>query len=246
VVESASPPDLRRAPTGLPGCGPTRAVDAGGGLWVLVADAPLAAYGEAAVDRGLKDLEWVSLRAVAHQDVVAHALRLGAVLPMKLLTLFRDDGRVRAHVARRRPALRRLMARVRGRREWGVRISVDAEAAGRSVRRGSAAAGRGATRGTAYLLRKTREQSLARDLLGGARAAAARAFRDLERHAADARKRPPAGEGLVLDAAFLVAEEEVRPFEQAARRLERTLRAQGLRVVLTGPWPAYNFVGDAA
>jgi hypothetical protein len=246
VVESASAPDLRGAPRGLPGCGPPRAIDAGGGMWILAADAPLPAYGEAAVDRGLKDLEWVSMRAMAHQRIVEHALGLGAVLPMKLLTLFHGDERAREHVAGRRRALRALMARVRGRREWGVRLNLDPEAATRSVRAGAAAAGRGAPRGTAYLLRKTREQTLARDLARDARRAGLDAFEALAALAAAARKRPPEAEGLVLDAAFLVPEGHARRFEQAVERLGRRLRGQGLQVTLTGPWPAYNFVGDSA
>jgi hypothetical protein len=246
VVESAEAPDLRRAPEGLPGCGPVRALDAGGGLWILAADAPLFAYGEAAVDRGLKDLEWVSLRAVAHQRVVEHAMGLGAVLPMKLLTLFHGDDRARAHVAGRRRALRRLVGRVRGRREWGVRMSLDPRAAGRTVRTGAAAAGRGASRGTAYLLRKTRERTLAVNLLRDARQAATEAFEALAAPAADARRRPPAAEGLVLDAAYLVADTDLKRFQQVARRLEARMRKQGLRLTVTGPWPAYNFVGESA
>jgi hypothetical protein len=149
-------------------------------------------------------------------------------------------------VAGRRRALRALMARVRGRREWGVRLNVDPEAATRSVRAGAAAAGRGAPKGTAYLLRKTREQTLARDLVRDARGAGLDAFEALGALAAAARKRPPAAEGLVLDAAFLVDDGQAKRFEQAALRLERRLRGQGLQLTLTGPWPAYNFVAPEA
>ena len=244
VLEHGRAPDLSRAPAGLPGCARPRAIDAGGGLWLVAADAPLRHYDGRALERGLMDLEWVALRAMAHQRVVEHCLRLGTVLPMKLFTLFRGDARAVAHVAGRRRALRALARRVRGRHEWGVRLSVDTGAAEAVVRKGAAAAGRGAARGTAYLLRKTRERTLARDLVRGARAEADRAYASLRRLAAAAQRRAPAGDGLVLDAAFLVPAKGERRFGQAVARLQRALSSRGMVVALTGPWPAYSFVGE--
>jgi hypothetical protein len=244
VVEAERAPDLARAPAGLPGCGRPRALDAGGGLWLVAADAPLRQYDDAALERGLKDLEWVARRAIPHQQVVEHCLRLGAVLPMKLFTLFRGDARAVAHVAARRRALRALARRVRGREEWGVRLSVDPDAAQRTVKKGAAAAVRGAARGTAYLLRKTRERTLARDLLREARTEADRAYASLRGMAAAAQRRPATGDGLVLDAAFLVGLPQARKFGQAVARLRRSLAGRGMVVALTGPWPAYSFVGQ--
>jgi hypothetical protein len=244
VVDAEREPALSRAPAGLPGCSRPRAIDAGGGLWLVAADAPLRQYDERALDRGLKDLEWVALRAMAHQRVVDHCLRLGTVLPMKLFTLFRGDARAVAHVAGRKRALRALATRLRGRREWGVRLSVDRGAAERTVRKGAAAAGRGAARGTAYLLRKTRERTLARDLLRDARGEAERAYAALRRLASASLRRAPSGQELVLDAAFLVPDPGARRFETAVARLRKTLAPRGIVVALTGPWPAYSFAGQ--
>lgn len=246
VVESERAPALRGGPAGLPGCGPLRAIDSGGGLWLIAADAPLRQYDDRGLERGLKDLEWVGVRAMAHQRVVERCLRLGTVLPMKLFTLFRTDARALDHVNRQRRSLRALARRVRGRREWGVRLSLDDEAASRSVRKTAAAAGRGTGRGTAYLLRKTRERTLARDLLREAREEAEKAYAALERLASAAQRRQPAQGNLVLDATFLVTEKGARRFEQAVSRLQRRLGGRGMVVALTGPWPAYSFVAGTA
>lgn len=242
VIEAEDAPDLAGTPAGLPGGRPVRALDAGGGLWLLVSDVPLREYDGPALERGLKDLEWVAVRALAHQRVVEHGLGLGTVLPMKLFTFFRSDARAAEHVARQRRRLRALASRVRGRREWGVRLSVDDQAATDVVRKGAAAAGRGAARGTAYLLRKTRERTLARDLVREARSEADDAYAALSELAGESRRRPPAGDGLVLDAAFLVDERGARRFAQAVARLRRTLAPRGMVVALTGPWPAYSFM----
>jgi hypothetical protein len=86
----------RRA--GCPGPGALRALEAGGGLWLVVADAPLSAYGSEPIERNLRDLEWVALRGAAHARVVEYFARRTTTLPMKLFTLFNSDERALAHV----------------------------------------------------------------------------------------------------------------------------------------------------
>jgi len=64
VLRRDKAPPLGRAPKGLPGMEPPRAVPAGPGLWLVVSSAPLERYGEKAIEQGLRDLEWVSSCAV--------------------------------------------------------------------------------------------------------------------------------------------------------------------------------------
>jgi len=111
LVRSAREPSLRGAPAGLPGAGRPRAIDAGGGLWLVAANAPLERYGEKPIERGLRDLAWVSSVAVPHEAVVEHVARNGTVVPMKLFTLFRSDARALEHVAKRRKRIDRVVER---------------------------------------------------------------------------------------------------------------------------------------
>ncbi|HYE91944.1 MAG TPA: GvpL/GvpF family gas vesicle protein, partial [Terriglobales bacterium] len=75
-------------------------------------------------------------------------------------------------------------------------------------------------------------------------------FDALSGRAEDSRRRTPAVEGptsrMVLDAAFLVARTDARAFRTAVAEAARPLRAGGLDLVLTGPWPPYHFVADEA
>src|SRR5439155_594748 len=103
LVQRARPPMLTRAPRGLPGTARVRGLDAGDGLWLVVADAPLSRYGEAPLEARLRDLEWVAACATAHEAVVEFAARGGTTVPLKLLTLFNDDERAIAHIRRLRP-----------------------------------------------------------------------------------------------------------------------------------------------
>jgi len=247
VVESPSPPSLARGPRGLPGAGPARTLDAGRGVWIIAADAPLAKYGEAAIARGLRDLRWVSACAAAHEAVVEHAGRSGAVIPMRLFTLFADDERALAHLRSGRRRLERLLERTRGRQEWGVRLSLDGTRTRALLRARVGAAGDRARDGTAFLRRKQRQRDASRDLTETAIREANRAFVELERRADDVRRRtPPAGGSvrILLDAAFLVPAARVAAFRSAARALGRRLASHGCALTLTGPWPPYNFVED--
>src|SRR5207253_1798117 len=127
-------------------------------------------YGSEPIERGLRDLEWVALRGAAHARVVEFFARRVTTLPMKLFTLFTSDARAVAHVTDDTARVRRVLARVAGHEEWGVR--------------------------------------------------------------------------LLLDAALLVPGARLARFKQRARKTAAALAARGYRMSVTGPWPAYNFVGD--
>jgi hypothetical protein len=248
VVRSGRAPDLRTAPRGLPGTGRPRAVGAAPGLWLVVADAPLTGYGEAALARIVRDLEAVSRCAVAHSAVVAHCARRNPVLPLRLLTLFATDERARAQVRRRRRAIEGRLTHVAGRSEWGVQARLET-GGGLRARRVRAAARQetaGLSPGTRFLELRRRQRHETRGLATGARAAATSLYRALARDADDARQRPPVSmdgrPALLLDAAFLVAKTRAARFRRTVRAHAARVADQGLRVRLTGPWPPYSFV----
>jgi hypothetical protein len=247
LLHAPRTPRLRGTPAGLPGLGPPRVVPVDDGLWLVAADAPLDRYGAPVIERNLRDLAWVSRCALGHEAVVERAARQGTVVPMKLFTLFHSDARALAHVRRGRRRLDRILARVAGRQEWGLRLLLD-ETRARRRAAAPAARGAGAGGGTRFLLRKEAEHGAVRRLAAAGRREAARLFRALG-HLADAARRrdataDPPGARLLLDAAFLVRREAAPRFRAAVRDLRRRQAGQGCTVVLTGPWPPYNFVGD--
>jgi hypothetical protein len=247
LVKAERRPSLGGAPRGLPSTGPLRLLPAGDELWLVVADAPLAAYGSEPVERGLHDLEWVALRGAAHARVVEFFARRLTTLPMKLFTLFTADERAVAHVRGDAARIRRVLARVAGREEWGVRVRLDPALARKRVRARPAPAAAGRSAGTKFLLAKKQARDVAREVLLEGRAAVEDAWEELAT-VADATRRRPAGEvdgtRVVLDAALLVPAGRLDRFKRLARRAATDLAGRGYRLSLTGPWPAYNFVGD--
>jgi hypothetical protein len=190
----------------------------------------------------------VAVRGAAHARVVEHFARRFTTVPMKLFTLFTSDERAVAHIQGAERQVRRVLARIAGRQEWGLRVRLDAALARRRLQRHAAPAPPPRRAGTHFLLAKQRERELVRQVLRDGRVAVEDAFASLAGLAAGTRRRPAAeldGSRVVLDAALLVEARRARRFRRAVRRAAATLATRGYRLTLTGPWPPYNFVSDS-
>lgn len=245
LVRAARRPAIRDSTAGVPGSRDLRALDAGDGLWMIASTVPASGYDEAALARGLQNLDWVSPRAIAHEAVVEQFMSARGVLPMQLFRLFMSDERALAHVARERRSIDRALARVEGQFEFGLRLTLD-QAPARQAAAGRAR-GDAIHSGADYLARKRDLLHVGREVLASARGEANRLYRAMSREATRARRRTETeeaspGSRLLLDAVFLVPSRRAAAFRATLRRHARSLGAAGLTVALTGPWPPYNFL----
>jgi hypothetical protein len=218
-------------------------MEAGTRTWIALADVPLDRYGADTINARLKDLEWVSERALAHEAVVEFFARTHDVIPMKLFTIFRDDDRARSHIGSAQ-SVAGVFRHIAGCAEWSVRLSCAPSAAG-AERSGAASPRRREESGTTFLERKKSQRDEVRKASAAARAAVERVFRRLDAIAKDSvRKHSDVpGSTLMLDAAFLVSRRKQGTFEREVARLAATTSRGGCDLVLSGPWPAYHFVG---
>ena len=129
IVQSKRAPFLRGVAKSLPGAGDVRLVPLDRDLWVVVADAPLDRFSAEQIQHDLQDIDRIARHALAHASVIEYFFRRSPVVPLKLFTLFVTDERAIAHMRRRRATLRRLFTQVRGLEEWGVRMTIEAQAA---------------------------------------------------------------------------------------------------------------------
>ena len=247
VIAADRRPRLRRAPAGLPGAGPVRLLDVDQDLFIAVADLPLARYSEAAINRGLANLDWIARVAVAHEAAVESFIASAAVLPMKLFTIFTSDERALAHVRAQRARIAGMVKRVAHHQEWGVRVVLDRTLAAAALPKRTAPPGAGT--GAAYLARKKAHRDASSELASRARETVAALFDRLAARSGDARRRaaselPAQGGPLLLDAAFLVPRTRAATFKALAARESRSLAHQGYGLTVTGPWPPYSFVQD--
>jgi Gas vesicle synthesis protein GvpL/GvpF len=247
LAERSRSPSLTSVPTGLPQATRPELIDIKKGLWGVVSDVPLSVYGAERLEPRLKDLNWVADIALAHEAVVEHvASRAGtSVVPMKLFTMFSSPDRASADLAARWADIKAALDRIRGCNEWGIRVMKQPTQPTRT----RSAAVRGASSGTAFLAAKKRARDDARVGLEKAADAAEDAFESLAKLAREARRREPpetATSPPLVDAAFLVSDSRKERFRAAARRLAKSCRQAGADLILTGPWPAYNFVQQAS
>jgi hypothetical protein len=169
-------------------------------------------------------------------------LKSAVVVPMKLFTMFSSMGKAAADVAERRTAIVRAMRHIAGSEEWGVRITrrpdVSLPAPGRPSRPAS---------GAAFLTERKEARDASAKIRAASVAAADRAFTRLSGQARDARQRPrrqePGSNPPILEAAFLVTAGARARFKAEANRQAALCASAGADMTLSGPWPAYNFIG---
>lgn len=213
-----------------------------GDLAAYVSTVPLDEFGEAAMRRNLEDLAWLERTARAHDRVVAAVARTRPTAPVRLVTIYADDSSVRALLESRAADFGRILARVTGRREWGVKVYARPdEGEGPATDTSSASPERP---GTAYLKRR---RNTLRAMEEARRVAAVRAegiHARLSELAVAGRVHPPQdpqlsgrSETMLLNSAYLVENTRESEFSGAVE----ALREPSVEIELVGPWAPYSF-----
>jgi gas vesicle protein GvpL/GvpF len=241
IVHASGAPTVPRAVRGLAGATRPSVAPLARSFWLVTASVPLDVYGPEALESSLRNVNWVTDIALAHESVVEHFARQAAatVIPMKLFTMFSSEKLAIEETRARVRELEGVVKRIAGCEEWGVRITRRPATAPGSLSLAVAAAS-----GTDFLAAKKTARDLARQSVAAATAAADEAYTTLSAIARDARRRREEPEGAatppLLDAAFLVPVAHRRRFKAAVKSLAES--SAGAVVTLTGPWPSYNFI----
>jgi len=206
------------------------------GLSAIVRRVDLAEFGEEPLRRNLEDRAWLEQAVASHDAVLSSVVGATPLVPLRFGAVFRDEAGVREMLHEREGELRDALERLRGHVELGVKVFLVDASPGEETKPAS---------GREYLLQKQR----ARDAGSAAQTEALEQVRALHEHLASladgARANPPQPpelsgrrEAMLLNGAYLVRRDEQPEFTAAAED-----RDDGrLEVVVTGPWPAYNFV----
>lgn len=232
-------------------CGAPVSVVANGDLAAVVSPVSARDLGPQAPPGKLQDARWIATSALAHHRVLESLLGSCTVAPFKFGALCPDAEAVREMIARHRAELEGVLSRVDGAAEWDVTLSCELRALHRARPEpaGPADGAAATSEGTAYFLRRRAEE---RDLREADARVAARTAEVRERLAGAARasvvrrvpSRRPHREGpeTVLHDAYLVADEDRERFLGAAAA-QRECGRPGFGLDVSGPWPAYSFVG---
>src|SRR5262245_8064664 len=134
VVRASRAPAMGAVPGGLPGAFAPEVRQVNRSLWLVSARVPLDVYGPDHLEPRLRDRDWVSKVAVAHEAVVEHFARTRSttVIPLKLFTMFSSIEKALDDVLARQGGIERAMRHISGAEEWGIRV-LRAHAAGSSA-----------------------------------------------------------------------------------------------------------------
>ena len=225
----------------------------------IVSDVSEEAYADEAIDARLSDLAWVGERGLAHERVLDWYAERGPVIPLSLFSLHRDEARVRERFTSEEERFARSLERLRGRREWGVKLWRDDERLSEHLAELSAAVAalsgelERASPGRRFLLEKKRASLRADEM----KRVSARVSHEVYAQLSGEAERsvtvpipgaaPQAAKTLVLYGAFLVPDERFADFQRRLSELAGTFQPTGFDFEFTGPWPPYHFADpDAA
>lgn len=250
VVRATQADELAAGLSGVEPGTPVEAV-AEGELAVLVSRVPLAEYGDDRLREHLEDLAWLERTARAHEAVQQAVLALQALVPLRLCTLFRESDRIRRALRENAEVFSRNLAGLDGVKEWGMKVFFYPGAVSGAVELVGTEAAEDS--GTAYLAGRQQE----RDRVAQAHAMSQRCIEDVRQAvrglAIDERINPaqrPEAHGrdaeMILNGAYLVTDVHVDELKDTVSELQARWADHGLIVELTGPWPPYNFVSEAA
>jgi gas vesicle protein GvpL/GvpF len=223
----------------------------------LISSGPLAAVASRIrvhtepADVGTED---ALARVLAHEAVLERLLEATpAVVPFRFGSACAGEADVVELLEAREAELMDALARLAGRVELGVKAYADpallADAVSARDERLAGLRSRlaAAPAGTAHLLGKQLERDLAEACAEESARLAAALHDGFARAAVAActNSLPEGGDGLrpVLNGAYLVERAAEAAFRDEAAAVEAEHADLGLRIDVTGPWPAYNFVG---
>jgi hypothetical protein len=215
------------------------------GLTALVSDVPLDRFNEDALKARLEDLERLETLARAHEAVLEAAMAQGAVVPIRLCTIYATPESLNAMLDSERPELTAALDRLDGTEEWGVKVFLATPAAV------GAADEPAAESGTQYLSRKREQREAAEAGRDATDAVVAGIHAQLAEGAAAAVLNRPHDRRLsghdaemVLNGAYLVPTTGLDRFHGLVEQLRR--QHDTLDFQFTGPWPPYHFTETPA
>ena len=247
IARAASP-----APAGLRGLddAAVRAVREGE-LAAFVSDVPEAEFGEGPLNKNLADMDWVTPRAVRHQEVNASlADRCDPLVPLAFGAVFRDAAGVTRMLRDRAADIGPRFEMLKGRAEWIGVVRRDREAAAAAVESGSEtlralrAEVAAAPPGRGYLVAKRLDETQRQELRATDANAIVAAVESFERAGLRLFREPlveDAGGGMLARYSLLAPRGAGRAMEDLRTTFDRAWRPRGYTMELSGPWPAYRF-----
>lgn len=222
------------------------------GITAVLSQVVLDEFVGQTAEKRMKDIDWITPRACRHQEVVAQVNGQTDLFPACFGTIFSTEDILANLIREHRPQIHGFLDSVQGQSEWSLKAFLDRSKAIAELSTASlsaeaqrldrlsagaryfeqkkiqAAAGKQVTHWLTEVL-----DALMQDMNGVATRACSRTLLS--------RKATGIETDMVLNEAFLVANDCLDAFRRKAEGFNQEHAKTGLVFELTGPWPPYSF-----
>lgn len=220
-----------------------------GALAAFFTRVDLRDYSQETIDARSKDVEWLGAIGYRHQETMAKLMHGGTILPLRAFTLFGSDDALRARLREESDRYAKVLERLEGKQEWTLRIELEAEPWSEALTRRVDSLRElteeiaAASAGKAFLLRKKLDEAKKH----ASREAEQALVAEIEQAVmtklacdtvAESRQQR---DGAFPQLNVLIPRDEESRLQELVDELSARYDRDGVRVVLTGPWPPYSF-----
>jgi len=225
------------------------------GLGCVVSHVPASEYTQRRNENPSAQLEWLTPRALRHDEILRHLSSLTTVVPFKFGTLSANIGHVQEILEKFQQPFRFLLDQFKDREEWTVKVYAEEALVRQHIEcndpelMGTDDVHSNQSEGHAYFLKKKREM-LAANLTAELIAALGDDIHGRLQPCAEQMvcSTPCAGTPmkahLAFSAALLVGRDRFAIVQEMLAKIESDYSGYSLLTELSGPWPPYSFTAD--
>jgi len=216
---------------------------------VLAETVKASEFGEQALQQRVEDLQWLALKAVAHEQAINQVAQHQDFIPFKFASVFRSLASLRDKLHIQSEAISILFGQLANKEEWLLKVKVDreklAKAAEQAQKTGAQPA---AKKGTAYLLQKKQQiqnkqqgsellKKAIAQFLQGLRTAMAVDLKPIKALATDQK----GSVGTAYQCALLTDKEQRAQLAETIEGWQQQLAPKGISLVLHGSFAPFHF-----
>ncbi|MBM3242141.1 hypothetical protein FJZ31_38205 [Candidatus Poribacteria bacterium] len=226
------------------------------GLSAIVSQVPLSEFNEVEITKkaGSGDLSWFEAKSRYHELVIRSVMTKNTVIPMKFCTLYTSEESIIRFLEEHKNELRESLDYFAGKSEWGVKLYGDVDRlAEEKSRQQSNEEIKSKSPGVAYFAKRKRDMVMEKELRQLMHDMSQETYDRLAKCAVESRQNevlnPKATgkeEPMILNAAYLIKPSELEAFNNELAKIQEEQHPFGYELVVSGPWPPYNFVKSLA
>ena len=206
-----------------------------------------------------EDLSWIKEKALAHEKVIEEAMRKDdevlSLIPMRFGTIFKERRTLEETVNKDYSKIKEILDRIQGKQEWSVKVYLkDREKLEQVIKEKNEAIKEkekeiaSLPEGMAFFMEEELNELISREFEKAITHMTEIAFERIKKLSVASIRNKAMGKELtgrrdpmVLNAACLIPDDGVEEFKKEIENINLELRAKGLALEYSGPWPAFDF-----